>query len=467
MIGRDHELRILDKEYQSRKNGLTVIYGRRRIGKSYLIRSFCKGKPSLIIEGLEDKSSQVQMDSFVHEIKSQVKDFPIPNVKYTNWRQVLDLITLLLQTRKEKLVLCLDEFQWMALQRTPLVSLIKLYFDQKWADYKLMLVLCGSISSFMVKKVLNSKALYGRVTTELRLAPFTPKETYQFFKGKFTEEEVILLLMILGGIPKYLSECRTNESIEKNLDRLCFQPSGFLFNEFEKVFYSQFKEPMTYKKIVQFLTSGSKSLVDIASHLKMKSSGGFKDYLTNLELAGFISAESFPGRKNSKIIKYRISDPFISFYFKYMQSNRTALIKKPISRFFQNHVQPNYNAWLGLAFENFCNNNIKALTWSMDYSELPLTYGPMIIKGKPSVQLDLVLLVQGKIIVACEMKYRKEKISTDVIAEIKIKQNNLRTKYPKKIRIEWALIAPNGVTTSLKESQFFDHIVTTDDFFKN
>jgi predicted transcriptional regulator len=120
---------------------------------------------------------------------------------------------------------------------------------------------------------------------------------------------------------------------------------------------------MTYKKIVQFLTSGSKSLVDIASHLKMKSSGGFKDYLTNLELAGFISAEAFPGRKNSKIIKYRISDPFISFYFKYMQSNRTALIKKPISRFFQNHVQPNYNVWLGLAFENFCSNNVKALTW--------------------------------------------------------------------------------------------------------
>jgi hypothetical protein len=102
----------------------------------------------------------------------------------------------------------------------------------------------------------------------------------------------------------------------------------------------------------------------------------------------------------------------------------------------------------------------------MDYSELPLTYGPMVIKGKPSVQLDLVLLVQGKTIVACEMKYRKEKISTDVIAEIKTKQNNLRAKYPKKIRIEWALIAPNGVTTSLKESQFFDHVVTTEDFSK-
>jgi AAA+ ATPase superfamily predicted ATPase len=102
MIGRDQELRILNKEYQSNKNGLAVIYGRRRIGKSYLIRSFCKGKPSLIIEGLEDKSSQIQIDSFVHEIKSQFKDFPIPNAKYTSWRQALDLITLLLQTRQRK-----------------------------------------------------------------------------------------------------------------------------------------------------------------------------------------------------------------------------------------------------------------------------------------------------------------------------------------------------------------------------
>ncbi len=237
-------------------------------------------------------------------MSSELNDIYISKLNFDNWHEVFKYLTeehIIKRQNKSKMVILFDEIQWMAMQRSKLISLIKFFWDKYWKDHNVMLILCGSIASFMVNKVLKSKALYGRISLEILVRGLNVQNISEFFKGKRGKEEILQYMMIFGGIPKYFEEINLNQSFSQNVNRLCFTQNALMINELERMFYSQFKEAKTYLKIVRLLTDGIFSLKEISDKLKISSGGTLRSHLTNLENADMIE-QSIPFNKKSKNI---------------------------------------------------------------------------------------------------------------------------------------------------------------------
>ncbi len=252
-VGRKNELKELERLSKSPSAKLAVIYGRRRIGKSSLIEHFAIGKTCLQFEGLEGEETPEQIKSFTNDLIKQINDPILKSVNFRSWEEVFTYLTIhLKKNKKRKIILFFDEFQWLAANQSSLVSLFKKFWDQEWKKLNVFIILCGSISSYIVKKVIKSKALYGRIDWEHMLGPLSLEEAFLLLKEKRSKEEVLKYFMILGGIPRYLESIDTNKSFEQNMNLLFFRKDAPFFNEYEKIFYSQFKEHKTYEKIVIF-----------------------------------------------------------------------------------------------------------------------------------------------------------------------------------------------------------------------
>lgn len=174
IFGRDSELKDLKEKYDSKKAELVVLYGRRRVGKSFLIKNFMEPRPHLCFEGLEKERRKIQIEHFVHQLKKQIPDKLLQKVHFDNWEDVFDYLTDYLQRQNDKIIIFFDEFQWMSSGQGHLVALLKYYWDNRWRELPVMLILCGSIASFMVKKVIRSKALYGRTTLQMHIRKLDP-----------------------------------------------------------------------------------------------------------------------------------------------------------------------------------------------------------------------------------------------------------------------------------------------------
>lgn len=465
-IGRSFELKELNDLYQAQDAKLVVIYGRRRVGKSMLIEQFMADKPHLHFEGLEGVPTAKQIKRVQQELIKSIHIPLLKSVNFRNWDVLFDYLTEYFSTQKHKQVFFLDEFQWLAAGRTKLVSLIKSYWDKYWSKQNVMLILCGSVSSYMTKRVIKSKALYGRINWELCLEPFTPNEVLQLLDGKHSKHEVLLYSMILGGIPKYLTEVNPNQSLEQNLNRLFFTRNGLFVNEYEKIFYSQFFEYKTYETIARKLLEGALSLEEIAYKTKISSGGGLKRYLENLEKAAFISSY-IPYSKNlkSKLKKYRLTDEYLRFYFKYVRPN-LRLISGNIKRdLFSQMIKPVWQPWLGFAFENFCIKNAIYLAELMGFGDQVIQWGPLYQRSDKRFQIDLVYVRLDKVITVCELKYQDKLIDTSIINEVDRKCRLLTV--PQGHTIEKALISKLGPNASLKALNYFHHIITAENFFEN
>ncbi len=468
-IGREEEFKKLNIAYNSTKSELVALYGRRRIGKSALIKKFSNEKDNCIhFEGLEGAKTKEQINHFMLTLSAEVGDIYIRKINFDNWHDVFDYFTtkhIINRDVKSKLIISFDEIQWMAMQRSELISLIKFYWDKYWKDNNVMLILCGSIASFMVNKVLKSKALYGRISLEILLRGLKAKDMPLFFKGKRSKEEILQYLMIFGGVPKYLEEINLNNSFSQNVNSLCFSQNGLMINELEKMFYSQFKEVKTYLKIVRLLKDGLFSLKEISEKLNITSGGALRSYLTNLENADMIQ-QSIPFNKklNSKMKKYYLSDEFLRFYFKFIEPNKMMIENNTRPELFDIICGKQFTIWSGFAFEKFCIKNSSLLAEIMDFNSKVILASPFFGKSDSKFQIDLLFLRSDKVITVCEIKYRKTTINIQVIEEVQKKIELL--DIPKGYSVETALISLYGMNKQLKDSNFFHHEVTLNQILK-
>lgn len=461
-IGREQELKELNTRYKSNSSQLIAIYGRRRIGKSHLLKEFCKNKSHIFLEGIEGVHRKNQIESALKEFSKQTGNVLMSKLKLSQWQDFFDVLTEHFKTRSGKKVLILDEFQWMANQQSFLVSLLKVYWDNYWKDQNVMLILCGSVAHFMVKKVVQSKALYGRINWELSLQALLPDEARKMLprRGDF---ESLKYLMIFGSIPKYLEEINQKLSFDENLNHLCFQKNGFFVNEIDKIFFSQFKEAQTYKKIIEVLSKGNKSLAEISKKLKIPSGGGLQSYLFNLEKAGFVRSYTSIHQKGKRSQKYKLFDEYLIFYFKYIQTHKKQIQENTKQNLFKLLVSPSWKPWLGIAFEVFCLKNAMYLAEKAGFAEEVISFSPFFSPHDEKFQIDLIFQRANNIYTVCEIKFSEEMISTSVIPEVKRKLMLLSLK--KTVTIETMLITPLGADKALVESQFFHHIISLNDFF--
>ncbi len=464
-IGRHSELQQIEKALQdTSKAQMMILYGRRRIGKSRLIKEAIKNEKNILyFEGLEGESTSVQLDQFLNDLSKQTKKIKLAA---KNWREAFQgLEDIVIDGRW---IIFIDELPWLAAEKSSLISELKLFWD-RWSikNPKLVMFLCGSVANFMVKHVVHSKALHNRKTLEMCLPPLTPQESALFIPKKGLQEKA-LMYMCLGGVPKYLEQIDPQQSIEKNINRLCFMRHGFFVEEFETIFKEQFRSSRYYESIVKELSQGACNLSDLAKKTKLEKGGGLKFYLNNLERASFIKEYqtfSFGRTTGSKTKKYKLVDPFLTFYFHFIKPRKNIIQKNEGSNLVGSISQAKWNAFFGLQFERLCEDSFLMILKRLDIqlSEVKNfgSYFQQKTLDHSGIQMDLVIELNDGILHFLEFKYHEKPVGSSVAKEMEAKIQKL--KLSKNITLEKTLIAMNGFTKDLRDSKYFDHLLTLED----
>jgi uncharacterized protein len=466
--GRTAELQLLEKTYASDKSELAVIYGRRRIGKSALVAQFLHGKPQAFsFEALEDDNTSVQLRHFTRRLAKHLNEPLLEETDFKDWDRAFDYFTrnvLAPRNDETKYIIFLDELQWMAVGKSALIGLLKYYWDNHWKQRPVMLILCGSVSSFMIRNVLRSKAFYGRTTLEINLKGLKPDEAYALLGKKHSLEEVLRYLLVFGAVPKYLEQIDVHKSFNENMNNICFSKNSSMSNEADKIFHSQFRKPDTYFRIMKLLADNFYSGKEIGRKAEIKSGGGLTGYIDNLINADLVIPYTpFDKKPGAKSIKYAMGDEFLHFYLKYMKPNVGLIEHSRSLKIFETVTKPGFEAWLGFAFERFCHKHAGSLAQIMGFADVVIQAGPFFGKSDERFQVDLVYKRTDKMVVVCEIKYSINEIPTTVIPEVQRKCGLL--KIPRGFTIQKALISLYGPDKALSDSRYFDHFITIKDIF--
>lgn len=476
-IGRATEIQQLKKALGSDRAELGIVYGRRRIGKTSLLRSLLERPQDLYFEAIHGLSKQDQIDHFLDQLAEQTNSLPY---RANSWKKAFKAITPVLVSGKRYVVF--DEFPWMASERSSLVAIFKYFWDNEWKqNSKLKLVLCGSIAQFMVKHLVHSTALHNRKTFEMKLDPLPAKEAKYFFRENRSLFEIAQFLMTFGCIPKYLEQLDPNKSLSLNIDQNCFNKNGFFYTEFETLFKEQFRVVRTYEKIISALGEKSASKEELARKLNVEAGGGFTEYLINLERADFIKhfhPISLFGGKKIRTGKYKLWDEWLSFYLKYVRPNRKAIeYKQPGKSLFEGLTSKSLDSYFGLQFERMCLKNIPNILerLEIDSSEI-IDVGPYfkqgtrrkgvrqgVHQGPTGAQIDLMLYRKGGVLTLIECKFTTQPVGPGIVSEIEQKISLLAA--PKHVTFEKVLISALGVTPELESQKYFHQILDLEAVF--
>ncbi|MFZ4404625.1 MAG: AAA family ATPase [Pseudobdellovibrionaceae bacterium] len=467
IIGRSFEQQIIQNALNSKKAELGIVYGRRRVGKSALLRSFINSKEDLYFEGIKGLTLQKQIDHFTQQLAEQTETL---QVKAKNWSEAFRALTPFLVKKKKYVVF--DEFPWMASERSELVALLKYFWDNKWKENpKLTLVLCGSVASYMVRHVLHSEALHNRKTFEIQLDPLSMSESKSFFRDYRSSFEVAQFLMVFGGIPKYLEQLDPKKSLALNINHLCLNKHGFFVNEFETLFKEQFKVVKNYESIVKLLSAKSLSKEQIAKSLGHGSGGSLTTTLENLERAQFIKSFSpmdFEETIKSKTKRYVLWDEWTRFYLTFMRPHLATIRMNSKQNLFESYIGSKLPTYMGFSFEKLCLKNIHQILQALEIELGELSYcGPYFRQGarseksKPGVQIDIMLIRKRNILTLIECKFMQSPVDIQIIKDFEKKISAL--KAPKRFSIEKVLIAANGASDSLIQAEYFNKILTIED----
>ncbi len=465
-VGRSREIEQLRALRIAQGSNIAILYGRRRVGKTFLVKEAYKTEQLLCFEGLEGQSKAKQIANFLFQLKQQCKDVSI-DYSATTWSEALKQLTPIL--KKKGYVLFLDEFQWMASYKDELISELKMMWDQYFSKIDgTTLVLCGSIASFMIKKVVRSKALYGRVELEICLKPFQVFEAKEMLKSH-GNIEVVESVLLLGGIPLYLKLIKNAPSLYLGINELAFKVNSYFSTEFEKIFVSHFGKDDNYGKIIRALARNSYGMFreQISKECNIPLSGNLSNELFNLESAGFIrSYKPIDKGDNSKIMKFALVDPYLIFYLKFIEPNLKNIgIGKP-DIFAKITQTGNFSSFLGRSFEVLCQNHAYIISQILGFSGIEYSVGPYFRKSteEAGVQIDLMFDRQDNVITLCEMKYSRAPIGVDVIGEVENKVREIE-KISKKT-IQKVLIVKDAVSKDLVKTGYFYKIITCQDLME-
>lgn len=472
--GREKEIELLNRWTNRLPKGhLTAIYGRRRVGKTRLVREAFRASPCcqfLTFEGLEDEPKSRQIYHFLSQLADYTNRKEYRSIVTNDWTEALGYLADYVEnhaSREKPIILFFDEFQWLAGERSELVSRFKFIWDNRLADLPVHVILCGSVSSFIVKKVIQSKALYGRIHLEIHLKPLSVPEIRPFL-AKRSLHEVIDLYLSIGGIPQYLEMIDPRKSTQLNLQELCFSPHGYLVNEFDRIFVSHFGRNTHFNKILATLAKTPNiSRETIAKRCKIETGGSLSRYLQELELAGFIERYVPVGKSlQSRSNRYRLADPYLLFYFRFIFPAKKEIQSGNNLSFARLMPEKVLAPWRGLAFERLCITHQHLIAKKLGFSAVAYDAGAWFKRADddPGAQIDLLFDRADRVVSVCELKYSKDKIGKSVIAEVQQKVDI----YPNpgnKLTIEPILISASEVTKDVESEGYFTRILYLDDIF--
>lgn len=415
LIGRNAESRLLEQYIGSSKSEFIAIYGRRRVGKTYLITQTFKDRLAFDMTGVLEGDKEDQMSSFFLSLQKA----GYGGVKPKNWIEAFETLKVVLTPALAKgtVIIFIDELPCLDTPRSGLVKALDLFWNG-WATRQknIKLIVCGSATTWMVDNIIdNHGGLHDRITHELHLHPFTLGETEEYLKTngfRWNRLSFAQAYMILGGIPYYLSLLDKVQSLTENIDRLFFSADGELRREYDRLFKSLFRNPQPYMKIIQLLSSNRKGLTrsEISEKLGKETGGHLSKMLENLENCDFIRKYCVREKKiNSKNGIYQLVDFFTRFHNDFCVKGTTD------DHYWSNTLNtPKQNSWYGLAFERLCQAHIPQIKKALGIDRIHTEYYSWRSKeSKPAAQIDLVIERADQITNLCEIKYSRAEYAID------------------------------------------------------
>jgi len=471
LIARDKEKKMLSDLLKKDESSFVAVYGRRRIGKTYLIRETLGDSFIFQHSGYYGGKLSDQLFAFSTSLREYgTEEYERPKSWLEAFEQLKDLIRRSEKTGKK--VIFLDELSWMDTKGSDLIMAIEGFWNG-WASARkdIVLIVCGSATTWMISNVVHNKGgLYNRLSFAINLQPFTLKECEEYIQSRnivMNRHQIIECYMILGGVAYYWSLLQRGLSLPQNIDEMFFSRKALLKNEFEYLYASIFKNPQKYMDIITALGTKKTGMTrqELLSATGMANSGTFSNRLDDLESCGFIRKYYELGKSERNAV-YQLIDNFTLFYFKFMKKKVTD------EHFWSNRRDSaGLNAWCGLAFEMVCLEHVAQIKNALGIAGVStevktLSCSADADKGIVGSQIDLMIVRRDQVINLCEMKYSRKvyTVTKKVDADITNKINDLRIVTGTRYAIHPVLVTVYGIA----ENSYFGNIqnvITADDLF--
>lgn len=467
-IGREHEFALLAQIDRQHEASIIIAYGRRRVGKTELLEQAFRDRSILKFEGLEGKNENTQKAHVLTELANYCEDPYITKLQLTHWKEIFSLIAT--RIGRKKITLYFEEVQWLADYQTDFISELKYVWDNQFRyNDNLILILCGSAPSFMISKVVRSKALYNRSQWELPIDPLSLIEAKALLP-RHDLRSVMDAYLVVGGIPEYLKKLNKVSSVFLSLCQQSFIKGGFFSTEYKRIFISSLAENKHYKIIIEFLSHRKfATRNEILKHINITSNGNITELLNDLMTCGFIARYTpFNTSDSSLLARYHITDNYLQFYFKFIKPIEERINNRDFQDKPSNAIKlDTYYKWLGFVFERFCNQQHPLIAKKLGFGAVRYNAGPYFSRktetNSPGFQIDLIFERDDRVYTICEIKYLQSNVDTTVIEEVERKLALFPNK--KKYSIQRVLICAFGAEKSLIDRAYFDDILTLEDLF--
>lgn len=474
MTGRETQIETLNELLSIDKSSFVAVTGRRRIGKTYLIDTFYKKQIAFRLTGIQNEAKKEQLINFTTTLNNYSNLQLVSPI--TNWQEAFAYLKQYLGTldKRNKKVIFLDELPWITTYKSNFLQ----YLAHFWNDYlskekHFILVVCGSSTSWLTKKIINDKGgLHNRLTAIIRLQPFTLNETKSFFKSKkinLNTIEITKIYMALGGVPYYLEQVKKGESATITIERLCFSNNGILKNEYDNLYKALFSNAENHEAIVAILAKSKQGLSakELILKSKLTAGGTFNRTLNDLLLTDFVTQHT-PYKRKKKGTLYRLNDEYSIFYHRFIKPNQR-YVKGIWS---QLATSQSYKIWTGYAFETLCFKHIDKLKKALGISGIfTQIYSLQVVankeKNQKGFQIDLIIDRNDNIVNLCEIKFYTAKFNIDKkYAETlrERKQNFINFTKTKK-QVFTTFVTNYGIEKSNYGLEIVDSEVFLDDLF--
>jgi AAA+ ATPase superfamily predicted ATPase len=472
VAGREEEIAILQKQQMLPQSSFVAMYGRRRIGKTYLIREVYAKQIVFDCSGLHEENTKHQLENFLLSL-NQYKSKSKKTIQPVSWLQAFDLLKQYINTLQgtEKKIVFLDEISWLDTSKSGFKAALDNFWNQfasKRTD--IILVICGSAASWIIDKVINDRGgLHNRITCKIALQPFTLKETAAFLKFKKADlilKDIVQLYITVGGVPFYLNDIEPGQSVAQIIQFLFFSKNARLKNEFENLYAALFKRSGDHITIIKALAAKNKGLnrSQLIKSTGISSGGGLTNTLQELISCGFIR-EIYPINKTKEDILYRLLDEYSIFYFKFIENSRGT------TKWLEIFNTAAYKIWCGFAFENLCLRHIENIKQALGISGISSSEYGWQIKGNKNLsgsQIDLLIDRNDNCINLCETKFYDAvfEISRACSEQLRNKKTLFAFNTQTRKNIFITLITANGAAPNKYYNSIITNQLTIDDLFK-
>ncbi len=485
IIGREKEIAILESKLLfSPFAEFIAVYGRRRVGKTYLIKQFFSKHADVLFEqtGLNNGTMQEQLAIFTQSLSNTFykgAKMALPEV----WLDALQQLTLAIDNthENEHIVLFFDELPWLATRKSRFLETLEYFWNIHWTNRKkLILVVCGSAASWMLENIIYTKGgLHNRITARIPLQPFNLRETKEYLRYlgiNLNHQQILQIYMAIGGIPHYLKEVSKGLSAAQNINMICFQKGGLLFDEFDMLFHSLYEEPETYLNIIRAIAKKPKGISrkELIKATKITEGGRLTAKLRSLEEAGFIGG-FLPLNKGKRGVYYRVMDEYVLFYLTWIEPFKEVTKRAIISdaHYWELAIKkPAWQTWTGQTFEAVCFKHANVIRKKLDIEHIAVIcgdwqYQPEKYSKESGAQIDLVFDREDGCVMLCEIKYSDKPytLTKEFVEQLKRKEAIYREKTKSKKQIFWVLIAANGVSENQYLKDTIHHVITLEDLF--